>query len=88
MTQLAEVHTLYETNARSIPDMLRQAADGIETEVDEGYSPTQAMVAVQVSANGEIKVYGWGDLDNFKAIGLLHLGLQQVGDIQLNGGGE
>lgn len=49
MTQLAEVHTLYETNARSIPDMLRRAADGIETEVSEGYSPTQAMVAVQVS---------------------------------------
>ena len=40
--KLAEVHTLYETNRRSIPDMLRQFADGIETEVDEGYSPDVA----------------------------------------------
>lgn len=73
--KLAEVHTLYETNARSIPDMLRQAADSIETEREEGYVPTKAMVAVQLCENGEIKVYGWGETDDMHAIGILHCGL-------------
>lgn len=73
--KLAEVHTLYETNARSIPDMLRQAADSIETEGEGDYSPTKAMVAVQIAENGEIKVYGWGETDDMHAIGMLHCGL-------------
>lgn len=71
---LAEVHTLYETNARSIPDMLREAAGNIETEAEEGFSPTVAMVAVQIAENGAIKVYGWGDTDIMHSIALLERG--------------
>ena len=71
---IAEVATLYETNARSIPDMLRQAADSIEAEAAEGYSPTVAMVAVQISENGQVQVYGWGDTDDLRAIGLMERG--------------
>lgn len=88
MTKLAEVHTLYPANARQIPAMLRRAADSIETEEAEGFSPTNAMVAVQVTANGSIRVYGWGDVDNIRAIGLLHLGLQEIGSIQLSDGDD
>jgi hypothetical protein len=71
---IAEVATLYETNARSIPDMLRQAAESIEAEASEDCSPTVAMVAVQISENGQVQVYGWGDTDDLRAIGLMERG--------------
>lgn len=86
MTHLAEVHTIYEANARSIPDMLRQSADSIETETVEGYSPTVAMVAVQLSENGEIQVYGWGDTTTIHALGVLHAGAQKIGNMVLDTG--
>lgn len=81
--KLAEVHTLYESNFRSIPDMLREAADSIETEAEEGYTPTTAMVAVQLSEGGEIKVYGWGDTDDLRAIGLLERGKHDLLNMML-----
>ena len=74
MAALAEVHTLYETNCRSIPDMLRQAADSIETEVAEGFSPTVAMFAIQLAENGKIQIYGWGDCDSMKALAIVERG--------------
>lgn len=81
--KLAEVATIYETNCRSIPDMLRQSAASIESEADEGYARTTAMVAVQIAENGDVQVYGWGDTDIIHAAGLLHLGLQKVVDMKL-----
>lgn len=45
MTHLAEVHTIYETNCRSIPGMLRQAADNLEIEEAEGYDKTNLRAA-------------------------------------------
>lgn len=78
MADLAEVHTLYEVNASDIPAMLRQAADSIETEREEGYSPTTAMVAVQHCENGGVKVYGWGALDSLQALAILQLGIDEM----------
>lgn len=78
MATIAEVHTLYDTNARAIPDMLRQAADSIEKEATEGFSPTKAMIAVQVSESGTIQVYGWGDTDDLHAIGALQMGAHRL----------
>lgn len=75
---LAEVIPLYETNARSIPDMLRQSADSLEREVDECYSPTKAMIAVQISEDGEVQIYGWGETDELQAIATLQLGLHKL----------
>ncbi len=75
---LAVVETLYESNARSVPDMLRTAAASIETEVEEGFSPTTAMVAVQIAESGAIRVYGWGDTDNMHSIALLQRGLHSL----------
>ena len=74
MTHLAEVHTLYETNARSVPDMLRQAADNIETETLEGYAATKAIFAIQLTGNGAIQIYGWGDCDNMSALAMIERG--------------
>lgn len=83
---LAEVHTIYETNARSIPDMLRSAAENIESEETEGYVRTSAMIAVQVSEDGQIQVYGWGTTDSLHALGALTAGAQSIGGMILDTG--
>lgn len=76
--KLAEVHTLYETNCRSIPDMLRQSANSIETEVSEGCSPTVAMFAIQLTESGSIEIYEWGDCDNMKALAMIERGKDRL----------
>ena len=78
MAHLAEVATIYESNAREICAMLRQAADNIELEADEGFSPTVAIVAVSIAESGGIKIYGWGDTDDLRALGLLERGKHQL----------
>ena len=72
---LAEVVTLYSENASSIPAMLRQAADAIETESAEGFDPTRAMIAVQISESGQIQIYGWGNTDSMHALATLQRGI-------------
>ena len=86
MTHLAEVHTIYAENARSIPDMLRRSADSIETEVTEGYARTCSIVAGQVADDGTIQVYGWGDTDRLHALGALAAGCQSIGQMILDTG--
>ena len=73
--RLAEVHTLYGTNARSIPDMLREAADTIDADPTD--APV-AMVAVFVDTEGTIGTYGWGDVCDLRAIGLLERGKHEI----------
>ena len=72
--KLVEVSVLYAARCRSIPDMLREAADSIESETDE-HDRTKAMVAVQVTETGEAAVYGWGETDDIHALGCLQLGI-------------
>jgi hypothetical protein len=67
---VAEVITLYETNANHIPDMLRRRADAIEAETDED-DRTVAMIAIAVSESGDIEVYGFGDTNDFHCLGVL-----------------
>lgn len=83
MAELSKVETLYSENCRDIPAMLRQSADNIETEGPEGFARTTAMIAVQLTENGVVQVYGWGDTDTLRAIGLLHCGLNTVVDMQI-----
>ncbi len=75
---IAKVETLYEANCRSIPAMLRQSADSIEAEPDGDCSPTTAMVAVQISKSGEVRIYGWGETNDLHAIGLLERGKHEL----------
>ena len=77
MTKLAEVHTLYESNARSVPDMLRMAADSISAETDDD-DRTQAVVAIQLTESGEVMVYGWGDTNDLHAIGIMERGKHEL----------
>lgn len=85
MAELKVVETLYESNARDIASMLTVSAKSIADERDDPLeeNPTVSMVAVQVSQNGNIKVYGWGATDMHLAIAALHLGLTEVSRIQL-----
>lgn len=79
---LAEVETLYETNPRSVSDMLREAAGNIETETEE-FDTTKAMIAVQLTEGGKIQVYGWGKTNNLEAIAALNIALVKLANEQL-----
>lgn len=67
---VAEVITLYDSNANHIPAMLRKRAEMIEAET-EADDRTVAMIAVTVTESGDLEVYGWGDTDDFHCLGVL-----------------
>lgn len=73
------VETLYETNARDIVAMLRQSADSIE----RGEPSVRKMVAVCQHDDKTYSVYGWGDVDDLSALGLLHMGAVEIARICL-----
>lgn len=67
---IAEVVTLYDSNANHIPAMLRKRADLIEAQT-ESDDRTVAMIAVEVTETGDIEIYGWGQTDDFHCLGVL-----------------
>ena len=70
MTKLAEVVTLYDSNANDIVAMLRKRADAIEAETDSD-DRTTAMIAVEVTESGDLEIYGFGKTDDFHCLGVL-----------------
>lgn len=74
---LAEVVTLYDTNCRDIPEMLKGLAEAVELERQEGIQ-TETVLAIQLTDGGAISIYGFGDADNFKALALLQLAITRV----------
>ena len=70
MTKLAEVVTLYDSNANDIVAMLRKSAESIEAETDE-HDRTVAMIAVKVLESGDIDLFGWGQTNDFHCLGVL-----------------
>lgn len=74
--RLAVVETLYPTNPRSIPDMLREAADSID-QSDPDDAPVAA-VAVFIGADGTIGIYGWGETDDMHSLGMLERGKHEL----------
>jgi hypothetical protein len=59
--KLAEVKTLYESNARQIPEMMRKLASEIECPPVDGARPDQVLVIVRDSKTGHQNAYAWGD---------------------------
>lgn len=58
---LAEVKTLYSSNARDIPAMLRKLADDLENQ-PEGTDPVDcAACVIWNKESGRFNTYGWGD---------------------------
>jgi hypothetical protein len=69
---LAEVMTLYETNASDIAAMLRQCADSI----DAGANP-KSIIGVVTESDGSISLYGWGATDSMDTLATLQLATLQ-----------
>ena len=68
---IAEVVTLYDTNARTpIPDQMRIAADTIESETEDN-DKTTAMVFIQLYESGDVQVCGIGETNDLHSLGLL-----------------
>lgn len=74
-SHLAEVHTLYATNASDIVAMLREAADNIES---GACGDIASMTAVAESPEGVISIFGWGQTDTARSIAVLHMGLAKL----------
>ena len=75
----ADVHVLHNPNkgCNDIPDMLREAANNIES----GRVPVESGAAVFQHADDTISIYGWGEYGNRPAaqfIGLMHLGIGEA----------
>lgn len=70
MTKIAEVITLYDTNANHITDMLRKRAEAIDAETDED-DKTVAVIAIEVTESGDLEIYGFGKTDDFHCLGVL-----------------
>ena len=68
--KIAEVVTLYDTNANDIVAMLRRSAESIESETED-HDRTVAMIAVKVLESGDIDLFGWGQTNDFHCLGVL-----------------
>ena len=68
--KIAEVVTLYDTNANDIVAMLRKSAESIESETED-HDRTVAMIAVKVLESGDIDLFGWGQTNDFHCLGVL-----------------
>jgi hypothetical protein len=78
--RIAEVSTLYETNASEIPAILRQAAKSIEEE------PIKAMIGIAVDNDGGLALYGWGQTDSMDTLATLQLAIVQHANAMLGNG--
>jgi hypothetical protein len=67
---VAEVITLYDSNANNIPAMLHKRAEMIEAET-EADDRTVAMIAIAVTESGDLEIYGWGDTNDFHCLGVM-----------------
>lgn len=62
---LAEVVTLYETNAKNVPDMLRALAEAIEAgNYGEVPHVTCVMHSFATPEDGLVTTFGWGEWAN------------------------
>lgn len=68
--KLAEVVTLYDSNASQIPAMMRKRADTIDAETEDD-DRTIATIFIEVTQSGDIEIYGFGATDNFHCLGVL-----------------
>lgn len=65
---VASVSTIYETNYRHIPDMVRDFAKTVEEDTE---NPTEVVAAVRLQEDGTLLVYGWGHYNDHTIIALL-----------------
>ena len=76
--KLAEVKTIYESNARQVAATMRKNADAIER---GEHGDVQAVVSVMlVSKNGSdaIEVFGLGETTYWNSLGVLQAGISKL----------
>ncbi len=76
---LAEVVSIYDTNASDIAAMLRLAADNIE----KGDPAVRSMHAVAELEDGGIQIFGWGRTDTPRTLAMFQLALTSLSNSQL-----
>lgn len=79
--KLAEVKTIYVSNARQIPEMMRKLAGEIEQPPVEGAAPDQVLCIVRDSKTGMQNAYGWGDTSLETSIMMLTVQQQRFANI-------
>ena len=75
---LAEVKTIYESNARQVVETMRRNADAIER---GEHGDVQAVVSVMlVAKNGvdTVEVFGLGETSYWPSIGILQAGVSRL----------
>ena len=78
---LAEVKTLYVSNARQIPEMMRKLASEIETPPVEGAKPDQVLCIVRDSKTGMQNAYAWGDTNIETSIMMMAIQQKRLANI-------
>lgn len=79
--KLAEVKTIYESNARQIPEMMRKLAGEIEKPPVEGSCPDQVLCIVRDSKTGLQNAYAWGNTNIETSIMMLLIQQKRLSNI-------
>lgn len=83
--KLKVVTTLFQSNARQIPVMMRKLADEVENPPVKGVTINQALMLIRDSVTGQLNIYGWGDINIDNSISMLTQAQQQLGFIAFRG---
>jgi hypothetical protein len=72
---MAEIHELPQHTLQDIAKVLRAIAD----EIDAGeYGTTEMGALVLQESNGNIRVFGMGGADYYRAIAMFHFGIENL----------
>lgn len=77
---LAEVVTLYESNAQDPEAMARKLADNIR---DGAFGEIRSVGTVIETADGKIVVFGWKDTGLLRTLGLFQLAIHWLSTIRM-----
>ena len=75
MTETATIYELPRRTLADIPSVLRSIADQMEA---GDYGEAEGAVLVLENTEGEIRTFGAGSADWYRAFALLHLGLEHL----------
>lgn len=82
---LSLVTTLFETNARQIPEMMRKLASEVERPPVPDVNIDQAVCIVRDSSTGQLNIYGWGEITTEQSIAMIAIATQQLSSLAFGG---
>ncbi len=78
--KLEVVQVLYKSNARQIPEMLRNLANDVEKPPPD-VNVDQAFCIIRDGKTGRINFYGWGDINIDNSLAMLAQATTRLSDI-------